>query len=289
VVEANLPGTLADLDTEFLHDLRVAIRRSRSVLREMKRAFLDDRRQVQADTLRWVQAVTGPTRDLDVQLLEWDDLIAPLPADRRRELVPVRALLVEHRAAAFAELTAALQGGEHAERWAGWRDFLDDDQGADDDRPDAARPIRTVAARRVARVYNRMQRMGAAIDDDAPAQDLHDLRKRGKELRYLLELFGSLFPRPVVKPMVSALKGLQDVLGRFQDRAVQAELLLGLGDELAVSEGGPDALMALGLVVEALHADQDAARAAFAERFERFAAPKQRALVRDTFPKLGAP
>jgi hypothetical protein len=44
--------------------------------------------------------------------------------------------------------------------------------------------------------------------------------------------------------------------------------------------------MAVGLVVEALLADQDAARRAFAERYEAFASPKRRALMRDTFPRL---
>ena len=39
IAEANLPGTLEDLDTEFLHDLRVSIRRARSVLRELKDVF----------------------------------------------------------------------------------------------------------------------------------------------------------------------------------------------------------------------------------------------------------
>ena len=64
-----------------------------------------------------------------------------------------------------------------------------------------------------------MVAMGGAIDDDSPADDLHELRKRGKELRYLLELFGGLWPTDVVKPMVKTLKGLQDVLGTHQDRA----------------------------------------------------------------------
>ena len=36
IAEANVPGTLADLDTEFLHDLRVAVRRARAVLRELE-------------------------------------------------------------------------------------------------------------------------------------------------------------------------------------------------------------------------------------------------------------
>jgi CHAD domain-containing protein len=272
VAEANLAGTLADLDTEFLHDLRVAVRRSRSVLRELKRALPDKARRAHADSLRWVQAVTGPTRDLDVQLLEWDDLIAQLPEDRRTHLAPVRSLLAEHRAAAFAELQATLQGEEYATRWEAWRSFLTGDLGPDKRRRDAVRPIREVAARRVDRVYRRMQKMGAAIDDTSPAQDLHDLRKRGKELRYLLELFGDVLRGKAVRPMVAALKGLQDVLGRHQDREVQAAQLRGLAPELArtASEHGPDALLAMGALVDRLEADQAEARRGFAERFDAF-------------------
>ena len=32
-LEANVPGTVRDIDTEFLHDLRVAVRRTRSALK----------------------------------------------------------------------------------------------------------------------------------------------------------------------------------------------------------------------------------------------------------------
>ena len=32
-LQANVPGTLRDIDTEFLHDLRVAVRRTRSALK----------------------------------------------------------------------------------------------------------------------------------------------------------------------------------------------------------------------------------------------------------------
>src|SRR4051812_5085744 len=130
-----------------------------------------------------------------------------------------------------------------------------------------------------------MVRDGRAIDADSPDTALHDLRKRGKELRYLLEFFGGLFPRDVVKPMVGALKDLQDVLGRFQDRSVQTDSLRASADALAAEPGGPDALLAAGLLISALQADQRHARADFAERFAAFAAPQQRALVRATFAK----
>jgi CHAD domain-containing protein len=283
MVDANLPGTLDDLDTEFVHDLRVAVRRSRSVLRELRRAFPARPLADQREALRWIQAVTGPTRDLDVQLLDWDGLAATVADRRRAALAPVRDLLARHRAAAFRRLRRDLRSDAFADAWVAYQDFLAGDLGPDDARPDAARPIAHVAGRRIRRVYARMLDMGAAIDEASPAGALHDLRKRGKELRYLLELFGSLWPADVVRPMVRRLKGLQDVLGRHQDREIQADHLRGLAGELAGATGGPQALLSLGALVDGLDAQQREARAAFAERFTAFAAPDQRRLVADTF------
>jgi CHAD domain-containing protein len=128
-----------------------------------------------------------------------------------------------------------------------------------------------------------MVKMGNAIDDDSPHEALHDLRKKGKELRYLLEFFSSLYPPQVVKPMVATLKGLQDVLGRFQDREVQADLLRALGDDIAAMEGGAAALMAMGVLVERLTEQQEQARAQFDASFELFAAKPQRKIVARTF------
>ena len=145
--------------------------------------------------------------------------------------------------------------------------------------------IDVLAADRIRRVYRRMVRDGSEIGDDSPPEVLHELRKRGKELRYLLEMFGGLFDPKVVKPMVKTLKQLQDVLGDFQDTAVQSELLRDLRDDLAAEPGGPAALIALGAVLDALAAAQQDARDHFAGRFATFAAADQRVLVRDTFPK----
>ena len=140
-----------------------------------------------------------------------------------------------------------------------------------------------VAGGRIRTVYARMVKAGSAIDDTSPADDLHDLRKRGKELRYLLELFGGLWPAEVVKPMVKSLKGLQDVLGLHQDREVQADHLRGLADELSKEVGGPEALLVLGVLVDQLDAEQHAARDQFAERFAAFASTDTQDLVTRTF------
>jgi CHAD domain-containing protein len=74
-----------------------------------------------------------------------------------------------------------------------------------------------------------------------------------------------------VKPLVSALKALQDVLGEYQDRDVQGDRIRALAPELASRPGGPEALLALGSLLDRLEADQAAARADFAERFAAFA------------------
>jgi len=284
IIDANLPGTLADVDSEFLHDLRVAVRRTRALQRELHGVFAPEPLRAFRDGFKELQVITGPTRDLDVQLLEFGDLASELPAEHAGDVAPLRALLEEHLVVARRSMVRALRAPRTRAMLDNWREYVDllvdSEEG---DRPDAARPIADVAGRRIAKVYRQMVRMGSAIGDDSPHEALHDLRKKGKELRYLLEFFASLYPAAVVKPMVSTLKALQDVLGRFQDLEVQADRLRSLGDEVAAMEGGAAALMAMGMLVQRLGEEQAEARAHFAETFAGFAAKPQRKLVDRTF------
>ena len=283
-IEVNLPGTLADLDSEFLHDLRVAVRRSRALQRELRGVFAPEPLRVFRDSFRELQVLTGPTRDLDVQLLEFGDLTATLPDGVAGDVAPLRALLEQRLVIERQTMVRGLRGERTAALLDNWRDFLDAlVTSPEGDRPDAARPVGDVAGERIATVYRRMVKMGRAIGDDSPHEALHDLRKKGKELRYLLEFFASLYPADVVKPMVATLKGLQDVLGRFQDREVQSDALRTLGDDIASIEGGAAALMAMGVLVQRLLEEQEQARAQFAESFALFAAKPQRRLVEQTF------
>lgn len=287
VIELNLPGTLADTDSEFLHDLRVAVRRTRALQRELQGVFAPEPIAVFRDAFKGLQRVTGPTRDLDVQLLEFDELAAGLLAGAADDVAPLRRLLEDKLVVERRGMVRALRSQRTGALLADWSKLIDGLAGRGDVvGADAARPIGELAARRIAAVYRRMVKMGAGIDDASPAEALHELRKKGKELRYLLEFFSSLYPGEVIKPMVSTLKGLQDVLGRFQDREVQADLLRSLGDEVVALEGGPAALMAMGVVMARLGEEQAQARVLFSERFDGFAGEAQRRLVEQTF---GAP
>jgi CHAD domain-containing protein len=276
-IEANVPGTLADIDPEFLHDLRVAVRRTRALQRELKRVFPPAELAALRDEFRWLQQITGPTRDLDVHLLELEEATDP-------GLAPLQELLAVERRRAQRRMARALRSDRTREALDGWRALLAGlGERPDADRPDAGTRVAKVAAKRIRAVYRQMVAMGEAIGDDTPAEALHDLRKKGKELRYLLEFFASLFPESEVTPMVKTLKALQDTLGRFQDHEVQAAALRALGKRVIDHDEGAGALMAMGVVVARLEAGQVAARAEFAERFAPFASSARRKAVEATF------
>jgi CHAD domain-containing protein len=285
VIEANIEGTIADLDSEFLHDFRVAVRRTRSVQRELKGVFPPPDLTYFRAEFRWLQQITGDSRDLDVYVLEFDEYRAMVPPAMHADLDPLLEVLGARRRRARAEMAEALRCDRATATLAGWSSLLDRlPIISQRDRPDAGRPIAALAAERIVKVYRRMVKMGRAIDDSSPPSDYHELRKKGKELRYLLELFGApLYPADVVKPMIRTLKALQDVLGRHQDREVQVAMLLALRDDVAALPGGAAALMATGVLVTRLGEDARAARAEFAGTFKEFAGKQQRHLVQETF------
>jgi CHAD domain-containing protein len=285
VINRNLEGTIADLDTEFLHDLRVSVRRSRAVQRELRGVFPPDQLADFRAEFRWLQQATGDVRDLDVYVLEFDSMRALLPPEVQGDLDPLLRILRTRRRAARRRMVRALRSPRAQTLLTRWAELLGTlAELPIEDRPDASPPIAAVAGGRIAKVYRQMVRMGEAIGPDSPAQDYHELRKKGKELRYLLELFGApLYPEQVVRPAVKSLKGLQDVLGRHQDREIQVMTLRELGAEVAAGADGAAALIATGMLIDRLQAEQHAARDAFAERFAAFAAADQRRLIRDTF------
>jgi CHAD domain-containing protein len=285
VIEANRDGAIADIDSEFLHDFRVAVRRSRSVQREFKRAFpVEPLGHFRAE-FRWLQQVTGEARDLDVHVLAFDDFRVRVPLQMQGDLDPLLEVLRGRRLVAHRRMAAALSSERTEKLLAAWLELVRKLPAlGGDDRPDAARPIEAVAAQRIVSVYRRMVTMGGAIDRSSPAVQYHELRKTGKELRYLLELFGApLFPGEVVKPMVTTLKVLQAVLGRLQDREVQTAMLGSVSGELARRPDGASALMAMGALVRELREDERAARDEFAARFATFASRSKRMAVRETF------
>lgn len=269
-----VPGTLADIDTEFLHDLRVAVRRSRSVVKLVGDVLPQPLVELAAAELRWLGDLTTPTRDLDVYLLDLPGAATGLQAAAPDDLVPFAEYLRRLRTRERAALRRGLRSPRLGKFQREYRSQLAAVTGSEPAGA-AAVPLGRLAAERVARAHRRLRRLGDRITTDSPPEALHTLRKRGKELRYLLELFAPLFDEAALGGAIRELKALQDCLGRFQDGEVQQLQIQRLaGQMLAAGEAGAPTLLAMGELAAHRHRMQQEARAEFEQRYQRFRRPR---------------
>ena len=279
-MELNVPGVLRDIDTEFLHDFRVAVRRTRSAIKLLGEVLPADLAEHYKTEFKWLGDVTTPIRDLDVHLLGFDAMTEQLVAASPADLEPLRAFLARRRAREFRRLAAALRGPRFGAIVQDWRKALLEIR--DVDGPRRRRPATAaLALTTTGRAFRRIVARGNAITPASPPESLHDLRKRAKELRYLLEFFASLHDPVAYRKVVSDLKQLQDCLGEFQDSEVQRHEIHTLADAMLAERAAPAAtLLAMGEIAAKLTLSQAEARAEFAARFARFAGPAGRERVR---------
>ncbi|MES9961986.1 MAG: CHAD domain-containing protein [Candidatus Sedimenticola sp. 20ELBAFRAG] len=283
-LETNIPGTKADLDSEFLHDLRVATRRTRSALTQIKGVFSDEDIERFKSRLAWIGSITGPTRDMDVYLLGYEEYRDSLPEQFRKDMQPLHDFLVAHQKSEHQAMVRKINSPHFRVLVKEWREFLEAPVPKKPTATNAAKPVINVAGRRIYRVFERLLADGRAIQPDSPPEMLHELRKDCKKLRYLLEFFQSLYPQKRVKPLIKSLKSLLDNLGEFQDLEVQADKLRTFAHQM-IQEGDvpADTLLAMGMLVEDLLSMQQQARAVFAARFGAFSAAGNCGVFEDLF------
>ncbi len=285
VILANREGALLGQNPEYLHQLRISVRRSRMVQRQLAGVFPPLELRGFRTEFRWLQRATGEARDLDVHLGDFESLRVLLPKAVRADLDPLRLVLEHWRLAARGEASRALRSRRTGELLSDWEMLLESlVELPTADRDGATRPIGELSAHRVRRLYKRVIKSGEAITATSPAGAVHDLRKLGKELRYLLDLFGvPLHSAERLAALIKPLKALQEVLGRHQDREVQIALLSSVVDEVATLNRGPQAVLAMGMLIDRLRSQVRAARQELAAPMSELGASEQRQLVRATF------
>ena len=269
-LDDNLPGLLDDVDTEFLHDFRVAVRRTRATLKIGRPALPDSMRSEWEPAFKWLGDLTTPLRDLDVYELELPMMGSWLVAADAADLAAFATHLRRRRTAARRTLVRGLRSQRYRRLRADWDLALDrlGDEGI------AGGPTAgDLADQAIRRAASRVLRGGRSVTAESPATDLHDLRKRCKELRYALEVFAPVVDAAIRKKVVGDLKDLQDVLGRFQDTEVQRRALRSFAEEMMADGTAAEAVLAMGELIGHLDAEQDRARAEFDTAFATFARP----------------
>ena len=281
---ANREGVTRDWDAEFLHDFRVAVRRTRSALTQLKDIFPQTDVNHFAGEFKWLGKRTGAARDHDVYLLNIPKHRESLHPGARKDLEPLVRLLLEKKSVEHRKLRGCLGSRRFQRLLEDWKTFLEGTDIPDPGLCNTRRPIIDVASERIWEAFSKVLRRGGKMGRATSAEALHRLRIDCKKLRYLLTFFRSLYPAEALAPIILELKQLQDHLGDFNDLQVQQEALQKFAEEMMAIEVGPPAtLLAMGQLMGQLEGQQILERDAFHKHFKQFSRPKNRRHFRELF------
>jgi CHAD domain-containing protein len=199
-VAANVPGSLAGRDPEYLHQLRVGLRRLRAALHAFDGTMREADVRALRKLLRRVARAAGPARDWDVCLRRLPPKLRPAAERRRR--------------AAYARLRRVLRAPQ---LWLAPRGLVA-----------ARQPLPDFARAALARADRKAMKEGTRVAWSRPGRR-HALRIRLRRLRYACEFLRGAFPDRDAEPLIRSLKRLQDLLGDLNDLEVARRL----GEELS--------------------------------------------------------
>ena len=254
-IRAHDPGTRLGTDPEELHQMRVAVRRSRAILRAVRPMFEPDAVRSLREELAWLGGALGQVRDLDVMRRYLEAELATLPAPERSAGVRLLKLLDKAEAGARRDMVKELDEGRYfalLDRLAG---FVEQPLVSD-----AAVSLEDLAGGE----FKRLRRAVQTLPEEPSDAELHALRIKTKRARYAAELAAPAGGRPAVR-FVKQAKKLQDVLGEHQD-AVVAENRL---SELFEAAPGRRAAFVVGRLAERQRARRLAARQSIASSWRK--------------------
>jgi triphosphatase len=193
---------------EHVHQLRIGLRRLRTLLRELRATGLLPSPDLQLDSsLRDLFSVLGEHRDRSTLLPRLQAELAEEGSPAAAWCPPLPDLGATVRSNDFQ--SAVLQLMAHSQELK-----LQAASGP----AVGARSMRKLVRARLRKLHRRTVRDGRHFEELAePAR--HRVRKQVKRLRYLAELTRALFNGRAVDRYVASLKELQDALGAYQDAA----------------------------------------------------------------------
>lgn len=221
-LQANQPGTLAGEDPEYLHQLRISVRRLRATLSLYSGLLNHREKRTVIQNLKWVARALGQARDSDVFVSEiWPPLRAVLGEGPLTKTLNRTWLAQRLRHAQTAQRTLSSPRFQRLliklEHWFSappWRNSARAEQLAAQDQP-----ARSFAKRELKHRAKPLLRAGRRLDQLDPHRR-HRLRIRIKKFRYGLEAVSPLFNRKPVKRILKALARSQEILGAMNDLAV---------------------------------------------------------------------
>lgn len=211
-------------DAAGVHQMRVALRRLRSVLGLLRSVLPREESGRLAADAKWLAKILGAARDLDVLL---EQTIAParsaLPDDSGIESLATEVAAARENA--FRALRRAIASARYTRFVLRFGAFVEDSAWQSGE--DAA----AFAAQLLDKRASKAKRLGKKFRKLDPERR-HELRIALKKLRYAAEFFASLFRTKRARKYLKRLAALQNGLGRVSDLETARRIL---GDLVAAS------------------------------------------------------
>jgi len=271
VMQENEFGIIKDIDTEFLHDFRVAIRRTRSLYGQVKRSIDADTISRAKMDYTYLGKLTNRMRDIDVYLLNKEKYLKYLPKNMQKDMSQFFEDLENERIIEHKKLVNNIKSTKYRNIKRFWDTYLNRTH----ESQVSGESIRSFAKNSIIKKFKKILLLGGRIRPDSPDSLLHELRIECKKLRYLLEFFLSLFPKGIIPVLIRQLKILQDNLGDYNDLCVQQKTLHEYVDQLALYKSkDKQLLLAIGFLIGKLNLQQTVIREQFTKTYREFSGSK---------------
>ena len=199
----------ATLNPEAIHDMRVATRRLRAVIKTFKRIFPAKAKKIRADLQKFFR-ILGKKRDLDVFsefiLHTINAKSISFPKLARKIDQSQKKILSMLKSKYYASLIESLEQLKTIK---------------------TKQNILKVSRNRIRKALNKVLEIASSIDSKVDDKTLHKLRISIKKLRYICEFFEPIFSKYICSlgSFIEKKKKIQDILGDHQDAITGISML----------------------------------------------------------------
>jgi triphosphatase len=274
-----LPGVRQDLDTEFVHQARVATRRMRSAVRLFQGAMPEKTASYLAEELKWLGALLGAVRDLDVFLLNlsrFREQIIRFPGRKKKAF---ENWAERHRRLPLKALVEGLDSRRFRNFEGRFSRLIQKTPPAHPRAPLARKPIREMAPMIITEHLDAVLGKGQEALAKPKLKRFHLLRIESKRLRYALEFLAPAYGG-ALDPLVSKTVEIQDCLGELQDTVFTRKYIDALYEDWKRKLVDPELVFILGEIYQLQGEIARARREKFEKIWERFSSAENIDLIK---------
>lgn len=246
--QSNIQGVCEDLDTEYLHQYRINLRKARSVISLLKGTFDLASSEQLKDTFSTLMSLSGKLRDLDVYLLAEAEYREVLPETLNSVVDVFFDYIRTQRKTVLEQVRQSLSANETKQKFKKLLSQLKNAKFAGGKH--AKCPIVSVGAFHLQRHISKTLKKALIIQPDTPNNQVHELRIACKKLRYLTELMVPVMVDSELDQFSKQMKFMTQSLGDFNDQSVQIEFLVSLAEQPDIPTDMALAIGALILICE---------------------------------------